>query len=67
MPQGLDLVRAVDKLIEWGNAVDKRLKRIESTVARLESQVRICTVGCGDELDLEGAPFIRYYALRSAP
>ena len=40
MPQGLDLVRAVDKLIEWGDAVDKRLKRIESTLARLENAIQ---------------------------
>jgi hypothetical protein len=38
--QGLDLVHAVDKLIEWGDQVDKRLKRIESALARLESEVR---------------------------
>jgi hypothetical protein len=38
--QGLDLVHAVDKLIEWGDQVDKRLRRIESTLARLESEVR---------------------------
>jgi hypothetical protein len=38
--QGLDLVHAVDRLIEWGDLVDKRLRRIESTLARLESQVQ---------------------------
>lgn len=38
--QGLDLVHAVDKLIEWGDQVDKRLKRIESTLARLESAIQ---------------------------
>jgi hypothetical protein len=37
--QGLDLVHAVDKLIEWGDQVDRRLRRIESTLARLESQI----------------------------
>jgi hypothetical protein len=38
--QGLDLVHAVDKLIVWGDQVDKRLKRIESALGRLESEVR---------------------------
>jgi hypothetical protein len=37
--QGLDLVNAVDKLITWGDHVDKRLKRIENTLARLQSQI----------------------------
>ena len=40
MPQGLDLVIAVDRLIEWGDQVDKRLRRIESTLARLENQIQ---------------------------
>jgi hypothetical protein len=40
MTQGLDLVVAVDRLIEWGDQVDKRLKRIESTLARLENQIQ---------------------------
>ena len=39
MRQGLDLVRAVDKLIECGDGVGERLKRIESRLARLEIQV----------------------------
>jgi hypothetical protein len=38
--QGLDLVHAVDKLIEWGDQVDKKLKHLETTLARLEGEVR---------------------------
>jgi hypothetical protein len=37
--QGLDLVHAVDKIIEWSEHVDKQLKAIESELLSLQQQI----------------------------
>ena len=38
--QGLDLVHAVAKLIEWGDQVDKRLKAQDRLIADLRAEIQ---------------------------
>lgn len=38
--QGLDLVHAVDKLIEWGEQVDRRLKAQDTIIADLQAEIQ---------------------------